>query len=69
MECLDVLENLEVGDATVQHCFRPGSSSTFHFEKPLQFLPKLSLTDSSRFFRLFDLSAFGTPDSLGYYLD
>ena len=69
IDCLDVLENVEVGDATVEHCFWPGSSATLRLEKPLQLQPEFSLPESPRFLWVLDLTSFGTPDSLSHYLD
>ena len=69
IECLNVLENLEIGDTTVEHCLRPGSSTTLRLEKPLQLLPELSLAYSFRFLWVLDLTSLGTPGSLSQYLD
>ena len=69
IECLNILQNLKVGDATVKHCFRPGCSSTLQLDKLLQLQPELSLTESLWFFWIFYLIPFGTPGSLSYYLD
>ena len=69
IECLNVLENLKIGDTTVKHCFRPGNSTTLRLEKPLQLLPELSLADSLQFFWILDLTSLGTPGSLGQYHD
>ena len=69
IEGLDVLENLEVSNTAVEHCFRPGSSSTLQLEKSLQLRPELGLPESLWFLWVFDLSSFGTPGSLSHYLD
>ena len=64
IEYLYVLENIQVGDSAVKHCFRPGSSSTLRLEKPLQLQPELSLSESLWFLWVLNLRSFGTPDSL-----
>ena len=69
IKCLDILENLEVGDASIEDCLRPGSSSTLGFEELLQLNPELSFTNTLWLLWIFELRSFGTPDCLCYHFD
>ena len=69
LERENVLDQLGLGDSSVQNSFGPDGAAAICLHKPTQLLPQLSLADSSWYLHLLYLSSQWTPDSLSYYHD